>query len=135
MTSEEPPGDRSICVRLPARLGSARVARRLLDELLVRAGVSRRSAQDAELVLHELVMNGVTHGRGDERGEIGVVCTIEGQELEIRVQDHGSGGHVAVRPATEDLDSGRGLAIVAALSQSWAVDRSAGTLVAARMAL
>ena len=49
-----------------------RVARDLLGDLLTRSGTPARVVREAQLVLHELVVNGVRHGSADDRGEIGV---------------------------------------------------------------
>lgn len=125
----------AFAVQLPADLESGRVARDLLGDLLTRSGTPDRVVRDAQLVLHELVVNGVRHGRGDERGEIGVHCAVDSRHIELTVHDAGDLGEVALRPPTEDLEFGRGLAIVDALCESWVVDRTRGTRVSARIAL
>jgi anti-sigma regulatory factor (Ser/Thr protein kinase) len=122
-------------VRLPAVLDSARVARQLLGELLAQVRTPDRRVGEAQLVLHELVMNGVTHGTSDEHGDIGVYCALSEDHVRVCVHDEGTGGAVAPKAPTPDQDSGRGLAIVAALSESWRVDRSHGTAVSARLSL
>jgi serine/threonine-protein kinase RsbW len=122
----------SFAVRLPAHLDSARTARRLLDELLDDR-VPKLLVQDAELVLHELVINGVTHGRPDADGLIGVACTLAEHHLDLAVRDAGAGGTIAPRPWSDDQPSGRGLVMVAAICESWRVDRSHGTEVTARL--
>jgi hypothetical protein len=60
---------------------------------------------------------------------------VDGRHIELTVHDAGTLGEVAVRPPTEDLEFGRGLAIVDALCESWVVDRTRGTRVSARIAL
>lgn len=122
----------SFAVRLPAHLDSARAARRLLDDLLDDR-VPRLLVQDAELVLHELVINGVTHGRPDADGLIGVTCTLAEHHLDLAVRDAGEGGAITPRPWSDDQPSGRGLVMVAAICESWRVDRSRGTEVSARL--
>ena len=122
-------------LRLPAAVESARLARARLRELLAQLRSTGDVAREAELVLHELVMNGVVHGAPDSDGMVEIVCAVEPGGLLIRVHDSGSGGDVAVRPPTDHLPSGRGLAMLAALSSSWAVDRSNGTTVSARLEL
>jgi anti-sigma regulatory factor (Ser/Thr protein kinase) len=106
-----------------------------VDEVLVAHGAGQDLRQDAALVVHELVMNSVTHGRPDSDGAIELEWRVVGSQLEVSVLDCGTGGTVAVRhPGAEDPD-GRGLAIVAALCTSWWVDHSEGTRVTARLAL
>ena len=129
-------GDQSadeLAVRLPATSDSARVARHLVRDLLARAGRPQGLVQDAELVTHELVMNGVLHGRPDPAGEIRVCCTVVPGEVCICVHDSGAAGAVEVQPPSTDSPSGRGLALVDALCSSWSVDRGDGTRVSARL--
>jgi anti-sigma regulatory factor (Ser/Thr protein kinase) len=126
----------SFSVRLPYGAGSAATARRLVTDLLSgRVDPASEVVADATLVVHELVVNGLTHGRPDARDEIEVSARIADGELVITVRDQGSGGTVAALHPTDDSDHGRGLSIVATLSSSWAVDRSSGTRVSARLRL
>jgi serine/threonine-protein kinase RsbW len=122
-------------VRLPYDPRAARTARRLVDELLVAHGADQELRQDAALVVHELVMNSVVHGQPDQDGEIELAWRLMDTQLEISVLDGGSGGTVEVRHPDDEAPNGRGLAIVAALSAAWWVDRSTGTRVTARLAL
>jgi serine/threonine-protein kinase RsbW len=122
-------------VRLPYDPRAARTARRLVDELLVARGADEELRQDAALVVHELVMNSVIHGKPGPDGEIELAWQVVGTQLEISVLDCGSGGTIEVRHPDDESPNGRGLAIVAALSTSWWVDHSTGTRVTARLAL
>jgi serine/threonine-protein kinase RsbW len=122
-------------VRLPYDPRAARTARRLVDELLVAHGADEELRQDAALVVHELVMNSVLHGVPDQAGEIELAWQLVGTQLEISVLDCGTTGTVEVRHPDDEAPNGRGLAIVAALSATWWVDRSDGTRVTARLAL
>jgi anti-sigma regulatory factor (Ser/Thr protein kinase) len=130
-TNGDQPLADELTVRLPANSGSARVARQLVSDLLDRAGWGRGPVQDAELVTHELVMNGVVHGRADPAGAIGVCCSLSADQVRICVHDSGAAGAVEVQPPSTHKTSGRGLALVDALCSSWAVDRSDGTRVSA----
>lgn len=125
----------SFSVRLPYDASATSRARQLVAELLSRNGSSDELIGDATLVVHELVVNGLTHGAPDEDDRIEVSGTVADGELVISVLDHGVGGTVVARPFTQDRMHGRGLAMVAALSRSWQVDRSSGTRVSARLSL
>ena len=126
----------SFSARLPYGARSAATARRLVTDLLSsRMDPASEVVADATLVVHELVVNGLTHGRPDADGELEVSARITDGELVITVCDQGSGGTVSPRHPTEDSDHGRGLFIVAKLSSSWAVDRSRGTRISARLRL
>jgi serine/threonine-protein kinase RsbW len=136
MSTGQPPVHRlELSSRLASTPHSATVARHLLACALESCGVDDARAQDAVLVLHELVMNAVEHGAPDESGAIEVSWTLERGALCLTVSDHGRDGVVEVRPPTPDLPRGRGLAMVAALSQRWAVERAEhGTRVSAWLA-
>ena len=122
-------------VLLPHDPRAARTARKLVDETLVAHGADRDLRQDAALVVHELVMNGVTHGQPDSEGRIELAWQVVGSQLEVSVLDCGTGGTIEVRHPDDESPNGRGLAIVAALSTTWWVDHSEGTRVTARLAI
>jgi anti-sigma regulatory factor (Ser/Thr protein kinase) len=85
-------------------------------------------ANDAELLVSELVGNAVRHARPLPGGVVCVAWEIARREVTLRVTDGGSSnGH---RPqasvAGPDAVSGRGLAIVAALAARWGVEPARG---------
>lgn len=120
-------------VRLPFGPGAARTARAMVRGLLAGFAPSERLLEDVELVVHELVVNGVVHGRPDENGTLELTCEVHPGEVVVGVRDHGTDGSVAVKERSEDGMSGRGLAIIEAIAASWSVDRSDGTRVTARI--
>ena len=121
-------------VTLPFGPGAARAARSMVGELLADQGCPLQLVDDGRLVAHELVVNGVTHGRPDARAEISFSCRLLDTHVVIAVHDQGQRGRVAVRERSADSPDGRGLAIVEALSDRWTVDRSEGTRVEAWLA-
>ena len=129
----------SFCAHLPYDSTAAARARQLVSELVTRQVPDERPSHDligdATLVIHELVVNGLTHGAPDEHNRIEVSGTVADDELVISVVDQGHRGTVAAQPFTDDRTRGRGLSMVAMLSSSWAVDRSSGTRVSARLPL
>jgi signal transduction histidine kinase len=78
-------------------------------------------ASIAELLVSELVTNAVRHGRTG--GELRIDALPAG--LRVVVVDRG-GGVPAQRRTTSDDVTGRGLAVVAALSRRWGTSVSTG---------
>jgi serine/threonine-protein kinase RsbW len=129
--SGSPPGFE---VALPFGQAAAGAARTMVGKLLLEQGCSGQLVDDGRLVAHELVINGLLHGEPDVHAEISVSCRVLDAYVVIAVLDQGEQGSVAVRPASDSSSSGRGLAIVDALSERWTVDRSDGTRVEAWLA-
>ena len=120
---------------LPFGAASARTARGLVIELLADFSPPDRLVEDALLVVHELVVNGVSHGAPDDHQEIEVSCAVFPRELVISVHDQGTAGTLDGHDRSPELTSGRGLLIVSRLSRRWSVDRAAGTRVSAHLPL
>ena len=118
-------------VVLPFHPEAARTARTMVGRLLLEHQCPERLVEDGRLVMHELVVNGITHGAPGERSEIEVACRVLAGHVQISVLDHGQGGTLEVQAASLGRPDGRGLAIVEALSDSWSVDRTDGTRVSA----
>jgi anti-sigma regulatory factor (Ser/Thr protein kinase) len=100
---------------------SAAIARRNVADALQRAGVGSDQAFDAALIASELVGNAVRHGRPLPSGEILLEWQVSGESYYIAVTDGGNPPSVAAQTAAGQDVSGRGLMIVAALSQEWGV--------------
>jgi anti-sigma regulatory factor (Ser/Thr protein kinase) len=108
---------------LAGTAASAAAARRLLAEALSVA-VGCPAADDAELLISELVNNAVLHTRSGKGGEVRVtVAVTPGEWVLVLVGDDGpdAPGEVPLVPSQRpgaDACSGRGLLIVAALSDA-----------------
>src|SRR3954471_7057577 len=126
---------RMVSRRLEHGSGAGAAGRELVLELLADHRTTDELRHDAALVAFELVANAVAHGRPDDDGTIELCCALEGDVLTVQVRDAGSSGAVEPRPLKPEVGHGRGLAIVDALSSSWAVDRSDGTVVTAYVPL
>ncbi len=86
------------------------------------AGLPEDLVADAQLVLTELVTNAQLHGEPP----ILVGLTAHGTGV-ARIQVADAGRHRLVLPAqSDDAMTGRGLAVVAALAESWGVDPDEG---------
>jgi anti-sigma regulatory factor (Ser/Thr protein kinase) len=112
---------------LVADVSAAGAARRFVGRHLQSWGVGEEQTATAQLCVSELVTNAVIHtGTGPA-----VTVRLDDECILVLVSDHGGRG--AVRPLEEaapDDISGRGLALVDALSSSWNAERNAdGTTV------
>jgi anti-sigma regulatory factor (Ser/Thr protein kinase) len=118
-------GERAWCVVVPHHARGARIARhRLAGEL--GPAVSAELLADAVAIIAELVGNAIRHAQALPGDVIRVAWRIRSaggeQQLEVRVTDGGAGETPHQREAGLDSIDGRGLAIVAALADSWGVD-------------
>ena len=106
-------------VPLPRHVSAPRLARTALRSLLASRGWP--PAQDAELVISELVANAVEHGAGP------ITLTLWLTEGRIRgeVADAGTGAPPAPVESSEDSERGRGLTLVDALSERWGAAETA----------
>ncbi|EYT83786.1 regulatory protein [Streptomyces sp. Tu 6176] len=105
-------------VRLPSRPESAAVARRLVQIVVLRWGMSPRLAEDAVLLVSELVGNAVRHTGARV---FGLRVGRRTGRIRVEVRDP-SRGLPCLMPV-QDLDvSGRGLTLVDKLSDRWGVD-------------
>lgn len=125
---------RSLSAELPSDLSAALVARRLVDDLFDSCALDPEVVHDFGLVTHELVTNAVLHGSPTPGDTIALFCALEPRHLVVSVHDAGCAGDVVAREFSDERPSGRGLVLVEGLSESWSVDRSAGTTVTARLA-
>ena len=106
------PGD-EFAVSLPFRSEAAKTARTMVGRLLAAHQCPDRLIEDGRLVMHELVVNGVTHGAPGARAEIDVACRVLDEHVLISVLDQGRAGTVAVRASR--LPTAR----TVAASRSW----------------
>lgn len=118
-----------LCVRHDA--SSAAVVRNEIAADLTARRVTADSVGDVVLVISELVGNAVVHS--GVKTDLDVAWDVEGDTVIVRVKDD-SDVCPTPRDAAADATSGRGLAIVAALSAEWGVQRaSRGKLVWAKV--
>ena len=60
-----------------------------MDDLLSACGATDDVRQDASLVVHELVINAVVHGRPDAQDQIQFAARVVGGQLLVTVFDQG----------------------------------------------
>jgi anti-sigma regulatory factor (Ser/Thr protein kinase) len=103
-------------------------ARRFVADALERSG--RQATDEVMLVTSELVSNAVRHGR--DPVELHLELDTDGDRLHLEVIDAGGVAPQAPSAMPEvEAEGGRGLPLVAALSESWgsAVDAHGHTAV------
>ncbi|MFD3872558.1 ATP-binding protein [Streptomyces sp. NPDC058623] len=106
-------------VRLAATPYGAHRARRLAVEQVRSWGLP---PDGPALIVGELAANAVTHGRVPGR-DFQVVLIRAGSVLRIEVVDTRRDRVPGLRDPDVDAESGRGLALVAALADRWGVDQ------------
>jgi anti-sigma regulatory factor (Ser/Thr protein kinase) len=126
--STEAAGERAWCVVVPHHARGARLARHRLTNAL-RGLVPSDLLADTVAVASELVGNAVRHAEPLPGGVIRIAWrlapkgTPDCSLVEVRVTDGGADDSPVIRSVGPDAVNGRGLAIVAALAQTWGVER------------
>ncbi|MGC9667128.1 ATP-binding protein [Planosporangium sp. 12N6] len=135
MSTQAAEAARTWCVVVPHHADGARLARRRLAASLA-GWLPAVMLADAIAVTAELVGNAVRHAAPLPGGVVRVAWRLQpGGDIEIRVTDGGAATRPVERRVGSDSPDGRGLAIVAALTDRWGVDRDGlGQCVWARMA-
>lgn len=124
-----PPG--ADTVRLPFDVTSVTDARGFVTDAMTEAGATRQAIEDANIVVGELVMNAIRHGQPLGNGTIEVAWWWVADLLTFSVRDGGRVTHLDATMPPPTAFGGRGLAMVAMLSNHWAYDCTRGTRVVA----
>lgn len=101
-------------VTLTADGGSCARARQVVREAAVTWGLSEDLTDDAQLVVTELVSNGIDHGEGP----LTLTVTRKSAGMLVEVHDR-SPNQPQVRPVDPSSARGRGMQLVQALSVRW----------------
>ncbi|MGW0971138.1 ATP-binding protein [Streptomyces sp. NPDC002516] len=105
---------------VPAHPSRVPGVRAMVAEYLTRLRLPARRVEDAVLAAGELLTNALRHGSPDRADTITVGIECSARELRISVADRSSA--LPERRTADGCDqSGRGLTIVAALSDDWGV--------------
>jgi serine/threonine-protein kinase RsbW len=115
-------------VLVPFATSSVAEARREMAEDLARKGVAPTLAQDAMLVLSELLSNALKHARPLASGRLRVCWSPGTDAVEIQVTDGGGPTRPRANPSSMSSTGGRGLGIVGDLARDWGVHEDAGTI-------
>ncbi|MCU7822855.1 ATP-binding protein [Kitasatospora sp. DSM 101779] len=109
--------------RFPGVPESVRAARRMVRDALEPSA----RAEDAVLIVSELVTNAVMHSRSGTGGVLWVEVRRRHGVVRVSVTDEGTAeGRPAHRPPVDAGDFGRGLRIVDALAEHWGAVGEAG---------
>lgn len=109
----------AVTYTLPPALESAREARRLVHDALLRWGCPD-VADEAELLTSELVTNAVVHASS----EATLMANLLDRRVRIRVEDRGPGA-LRFREADPTETSGRGLHLIEAIAANWGTSATA----------
>jgi anti-sigma regulatory factor (Ser/Thr protein kinase) len=109
-------------IRVDHAASSAALVRQHLEQELRESGSSAEFIDDTLLVASELVANAVRHAPAGESGDLEVIWNLDEHGITIRVGDGSSQLPSAHHPSVRDTH-GRGLTIIAALSDEWGVDK------------
>lgn len=113
--------ERPQTMRVPWTASAVSTIRRTLVTDLRARGLPDELVDEAEIVVSELVANGLRHARPLADGSIRVQWKVKGGVVEVEVTD--GGGSTTPRPAPLSLwsSTGRGLRIVRSLAHEWGV--------------
>jgi len=114
-----------VALNLPFSSESAGTARRALVSWLTHQGSPESVIDDARLIATELVANAVRHAGPLRNATLLVRWRREGSELLLSVCDGGSDTRPEMLSVPAESESGRGLAIVQALSARWRIEHTA----------
>jgi serine/threonine-protein kinase RsbW len=117
-------------VLLPHASASVRSARRRLADDLTRRGVPKPVVEDSVLVVSEIVSNSLKHARPLGSGKVRVSWDVRAGQVEIEVADGGGSTRPYVQTPSLTSLGGRGLGIVAKVTDDWGVHTDdSGTVV------
>jgi anti-sigma regulatory factor (Ser/Thr protein kinase) len=128
------PDGPAVAVRLTCDVRAPAAARSVVAQCL-RGRVAADVLENAQLVVSELVTNGVLHSGACATDALVVRVALSRTMVRVEVEDPGRGGVIA--PRSPDLTSGGGfgLQLVQALSERWGMERvtQGGTSVWAQL--
>ena len=96
-------GGAKVEVRLPSRMGFEKVAMSTASSMAKLMGFSDERVEDLKTAVAEACINAIEHGnKFNELLSVGVILSMAGDSLEVKVMDNGTG--MATRPAAPDID-------------------------------
>jgi anti-sigma regulatory factor (Ser/Thr protein kinase) len=116
-------GETGVRLTLPARAENVAVVRHVLGALAEALDLPPARTDDMRLAVTEACTNVVRHayGDGDGDGTIEVIARLKAGALEVTVADSGCG----IGRSPDTTGPGLGLPLIAALADSFVIERSA----------
>jgi len=115
-----------LALTLPGDMRAAEAARHAIAAFGTR--INPETLDTVTLLVNELVTNSLLHACADG-GSIGVDIALSDDKIRATVEDPGEGFTPPPYDPDPEATSGRGLFLVAALSDAWGVDPSPHTRV------
>jgi anti-sigma regulatory factor (Ser/Thr protein kinase) len=114
-------------ISFPAKADYLLLARLVLSGIARDVDVSDELLADLKLAVTEACGNSVRHAYPDADGDVTVAYVLEGETLEMVVEDHGI-GVAASKELTggSELDGGMGMSIIGTIVDDVAVEPGAG---------
>jgi anti-sigma regulatory factor (Ser/Thr protein kinase) len=114
-------------ISFPAKADYLLLARLALAGIARDVDVSDELLADLKLAVTEACGNSVRHAYPDADGDVTVAYALEGETLEMVVEDRGIGVATADEPTGRaELDGGMGMSIIRTIVDDLAVERGAG---------
>jgi serine phosphatase RsbU (regulator of sigma subunit)/anti-sigma regulatory factor (Ser/Thr protein kinase) len=107
-------------LEIPADPSAVRLVRGRMRAWLGVLGLDEEQRADAVLAVSEACNNAIEHGYRDAGGAIGLSLALEGERLQMTVEDRG----LWRLDATRNLERGRGLPIMRGVMDSVEIDRA-----------
>lgn len=111
-------------MHVPCAATSVSRVRRSLNAWLDQVGVAGEVADDARVVISELVANSVRHAQPLADGTVLVEWSLDREGLRMSVTDGGGTNRPHIVDAPASAVSGRGMAIVETLVDKWWQERT-----------
>ena len=129
------PDSAAVTVRLGCDVHAPAAARSVVTQCLRERGAAD-VLENAQLVVSELVTNGVLHSGACTTDALVVRVALSRTMVRLEVEDSGRGGVIAPRSPDLTIGGGLGLQLVQALSERWGTERvsEGGTSVWAQLA-
>ena len=113
----------TVSLTIPAKPEFLALCRLVLAGLAQTKSIDAETLSDLELAVTEACTNAITHAYDEAGGTIVVRCLVGSDRVDVEIEDRGRGFDGAPGRPEETSESGRGLAVIQAVSDSVEVTR------------